>query len=223
VLIGSAAASMLSILYYPDVIHIALIAPVLLVCIAESVQWALNRATSSRGLAMGAAQVLAIGTLVVLVPHMAHNFSTRWRIFHVPHDTAFGRIDFAGPLEPTLIDEIRRLLEEVPGREIYAYPNFSSIYLTAAANNPTRYQFFNALHSPPEHTREVLSILRHRSLPYIVGVTLRMKPRDPVVRYISENYELVALPGLEKIQTLLLYRRKDLLFEVQQEIPSLGD
>jgi hypothetical protein len=136
----------------------------------------------------------------------------RWRLFHVPHDTAFGRIDFASPLEPALTDEVRRLLEDVPDREIYAYPNFSSIYPTAAANNPTPYQFFIASQSPPEHTRAVLSILRQRSLPYIVGVTIFMKPEDPVVRYIFDNYDLVDIPGLDnsKIPLLLLYRRKDL-------------
>jgi hypothetical protein len=161
---------------------------------------------------MGAAQILAIGTLLVLVPHLVRNFATRWRLFHIPHDTAFGRVDFGNPLEPALTDEVRRLLANVPGREIYAYPNFISIYLTAGANNPTPYQFFKASHSPPEHTSAVLSILQERSLPYIVGVTILMTPSDPVVRYIFDNYDLVDIPGLDnsKIPLLLLYRRKDL-------------
>jgi hypothetical protein len=211
VLIVTAAASAVSILYYPDLIHIAFIAPVFLLCIAQTAQWALERV--ARTWAAPVAGLLAVATLLVLVPRLASNYTRAWWLYPVSHDTAFGRLDFSGRFYPALNDEVQRRLEDVPGREIYAYPNFSGIYLTAAANNPTPFQFFIASQSPAEHTRRVLSILHQRSLPYVIGVTLFMKPQDPVVRYIEENYEPVSVPGTEGVDEFpvaFLYRRKDL-------------
>lgn len=211
VLIGCAAASVVSILYYPDLIHIAFIAPVFLVCLAETSQWALER--GMRSWTAPASRILVVALLVVLVPRLVSNYARAWRLHPVSHDTAFGRLDFTGRFYPALNDEVQRRLEDVPGRRIYAYPNFASIYLTAGANNPTPFQYFRAGQSPAEHTRRVLSVLRQQSLPYVIGVTLFMKPRDPVVRYIQENYEPLSLPGMEGVEEFpvaTLFRRKGL-------------
>jgi hypothetical protein len=211
ILLLSAGASIVSILYYPDVIHIAFIAPVLLVCAAEAAEWAL--AQLRHPALAGALGWTAVGaTTLVLGARLDANLKKARSGTPYVHETAFGKVAFAEDWRPIFIDRVREALRDVPSRELFVYANVSSLYLTTGAHNPTPFQFFLARTSPQSQTHTVLEILERRRLPYIVGVPFFMRPDDPVVLYIEANYERVLVPGVKTIgdrQPLELYRRID--------------
>jgi hypothetical protein len=221
VLIVSAGSAALSISYFPDFIHIAFIAPVLLVAAAEALDWllgavetALRRAPrdarhEGRG-SLGFA--VAVALLCVLALHLRANALVMKKQFRYPHDTAFGRIDFPVRWEPIMVDHARALLSQTDSHELFAYPNTSEPYLTTGGRNPTPYQYFFSHVSPKQHVEKVLEILRTGTIPYIVCQGFFLRPKDPVARVILDNYEPVDIPALKEVgelQTLTLYRRKD--------------
>lgn len=215
------AASIASISYYPDVIHIAFISPVFLVCAAEAAEWSLAPLARRRRVANAVAWLSATALIALAVPHLAKTLARARALYPYEHPTAFGTVAFHSRWEPLFVDHVRSLLRRAGTRELFCYPNATSPYLTIGARNPTPYQFFLASFSPPEQTREVLSILRDRRLPYIIGSPLLMRPDDPVVELINREYEIAPIPAIEKSgerASLWLYRRKDLA-----EAPDSGD
>ncbi len=185
VLITAATAAAVSITYYPDVIHIAIIAPVFLVAAAE-----LCAAVAMR---------------------LATNLERARALYPHVHATAFGPVAFHSRWEPLLVEHVRELLRAADTRELFCYPNAVAPYLTIGAINPTRFQNFLAPLFPAAHTAEVLSVLKARDLPYVIGSPLLMRADDPVVAFINERYEVATVPAIEAIgeqPTLWLYRRK---------------
>jgi hypothetical protein len=203
--------SALSIRYYPDVIHIAFIAGMFWVAAAVSLEWILNAVrppARSRRAGVLVAAVLGAGLVLTLVRYA--------RLLHqqypIAHQTAFGRIDFHTRWEPLFIDTARELLAATPSRELFCYPQLSAPYLTTGAHNPTPYQFLLAGVSPQHQIAETLRILETRRVPYVIGTSLAMRSADPIVQYIREHYEPVAIPEmatLGELPMLSLYRRKD--------------
>lgn len=210
VLIGSGAFAALSIWHFPDFIHIGFVAGVYLVAAAEALEWALTFVRPARVAApLGWAMALAI--MAALALHLQRNAALLKEQFPYSHETAFGRVDFAEPTEPVLIDATRALLRQSPSHEIFAYANTSRPYLTTGGRNPTPFQLFYPPISGPEQTRQVLTILKEHGPPYIVACIMFMAPKDPIVRVINQDYELVDLPDTAgRIPIMLLYRRKDL-------------
>lgn len=204
------AASTLSIWYFPDLIHIAFIAPVFLVCAADTLEWLLRWPRAPRfSLALGAAVavVLASG----LGYQLWWNTMTMRHEFTIPHDTAFGRIDFARPWETMFVDALRTLLDDVPRRELFSYPNVTSIYLTAGARNPTPYQYLLARVSPPAQIAEAQRILSARQLPYVVVSPMIFTARDPLAAFITAHYESAPIQEIVdagELPAFWLYRRK---------------
>jgi hypothetical protein len=212
VLILFSVFSALSVWYYPDVIHIAFIAPAFLVCAAELMEWSLTNAIHPPRLARACGWILAVVILVAAVPHLSANVVAARNQFPILHDTEFGTVAFSHRWQPILIDKVRALLDDSPSGDLFCYANVTSPYLMTGGHNPTPFQFFQAFVSPDHHTRRVLSILRERSVPYILGSPFFMRPDDPVVQYIRENYDFVDIPamdGVDEIPTLWLYGRID--------------
>jgi hypothetical protein len=212
ILVLSAAFAAASIWYFPDFIHIAFIAPALLVGVVESLEWALARLPSRAALLTG--RLICAVLVAGLLLHLSRNWARAWDTFSVPHDTAFGRIDYGNRWEPLLVDKARALLATGPSREIFCYPNLASYYLTTGGKNPTPFQHFFAPVFPPADTAAVLATLETRRVPYIVGAFIFMRASDPVARLINTQYEPVDIPALENLgetPAILLYGRKDSL------------
>jgi hypothetical protein len=212
-LLTTVGASALSISYYPDVIHIAFIAPVFLVCAAEASEWALRQLSRLHLGAPAVGRTLAAIATVALAVGMAGNLRTARAKFPYTGDTAFGRVAFAASWQPLFFDYVRERLRAAGTNELFSYPNLSSPYLLCGADNPTPYQYFIATTSPREQTEEVLAILRARDLPYIIGAPIFMRDDDPVVAFIKERYDQIDVPAIEATgqkPTIWLYRRKNL-------------
>jgi len=192
-----AAASVASILYYPDIIHIAFIACVFLICAAAAVDWLLRlwgHETAGANVAVASATA-ALGAVLVML--LIGNLRRAEAQFANSADTAFGRVAFSSRWEPLLVGEVRRHLRDAGSTRLFAYPGPCAMYLLAGADNPTPYQFFHAGKSPAEQTERVLSILRRSDLPYVVGWPIFMRDGDPVVDYIKEHYEKLDLPTVD--------------------------
>jgi len=212
ILVVFGLASIASILYYPDLIHIGFIAPVFLVCAAETIEWTLGLLRHRR-LAGAVGWAVAGGLSLVFALRLAGNLDKAADEFPFEGETAFGRIAFAYDWEPLIIDHVTTLLDRVEGRELFCYANIPSFYLTTDAHNPTPFQFFTAAASPPSQTRDVLDTLERRKPPYILVSVFYTAPKDPVANYIRANYERVDIPTLaarpERVPIELYRRRAD--------------
>jgi hypothetical protein len=206
------AASVLSIWYYPDFIHVAFIGAVLLVCLAESVEWGLRLISQPPWLGRAGGWVVAVSLASALALHLGRNLTRARGEFPIAHDTAFGRVDFSSRWEPLVIDAARALLAQDPTRELFCYPNLASPYLTTGGRNPTPFQHFFARVFPDQHIAQVLETLRARRVPYIIAAYIHLRRGDPIADLIAEEYELVDIPALAmtgEVPLMLLYKRKD--------------
>ena len=200
-------ASMLSITYYPDFIHIAFIAPLFFVLIAEHCD-ALIRGLPLRGAfarALGWAGVL--GLLVFSGIRFERNLQWYRARYGLEHETYFGRVAMQAPFEVELYERLNGLLADVPARALFSYPNGAShLYLTLNAHNPTRFGFFAPGYKGPDQVEEVLATLRAKRLPFIVFSPFPMSPSDPVETFLRESYKPL---GTDTIAERLILRRRD--------------
>ncbi len=203
-----AAASVASIAYYPDFIHIAFIAGVFWVAAVCGLERGLTL-LPHRGLATAARALVGLALAVALVLQ-AYRFAAQVRqAFPVVHDTAFGRVHFPSTLEPAQIDQVRALAAAGALRELFSYPHAASPYLTTGLPNATPYQFLAFGISPRAHIDHALAILRRRRLPYVIGSPFLVRRNDPVMAYIRAHYEMVPLPdGVDGMPSWFLYRRR---------------
>jgi hypothetical protein len=194
---------MASISYFPDFVHIAFIAPLFFVTIAENAEWLV------RALPVAAAVPLRIGgwvaavALLIAAGYRLHDNADRLAAtFPVERDTAFGHIAL-DPLQAELYDKVSALMATVPSRELYCYPIIAHLYLMTDSKNPTPYGFLIPGYSGPDLIQHVVDILAARQPPYVVA--LYLGPNDPIAQYIASHYEpLGDGPAAEQY----IYRRK---------------
>jgi hypothetical protein len=204
---GGAAA--LSVAYLPDFIHLAFIAPVGLLCAAEgldAVGRALERWRGGAVVRTAMASVLA----AVLVIWLARSYSGAHAEFPLSHRTAFGRVDFATPEEIEVVERVRELMAAAPTRELFAYPVYTSLYLTTDTDNPTPNQVLILGHSSLAQMTQAAEVLRARRLPYLFVCHWPGAPREPVIDYIDAAYEPLQ-PGyrLGGIDCAIMRRRRE--------------
>lgn len=210
VLIVFLLTGVLSILYNPDFIHIAFIAPLAFLLAGETIEWGLRR-MRPRALARAAGWIAAVGVAAVLARQVADNTVRRRAQYPISHQTAFGRVDFGQPWEPLLVDRLRAALDTTTSRELFCYPFASAPYLTAGGRNPTPFQHLAPSQSPAWQVEQAVSIVRERQVPYIVVAPVFLTPKDPIGQLIGERYEFVPLGDTpESLPKLWLYARRDL-------------
>jgi hypothetical protein len=197
-------SSIMSILYFPDFIHIAFIASVLFVVLAESVEWAVRLLPASpvlvRACGVAAGVVLALAGAV----HLQRNLVRSREAYRFTRQTAFGRVDLANPVEAALYDRVQALPRDQT-RELFCYPIISHLYLMLDARNPTPYQFVVPGYTAPDQIQDILTILDARQLPYVVALPGLTAPGDPIMAYIERHYAPLATTGADAG----IYRRRD--------------
>jgi hypothetical protein len=189
-----AASSLVSIAYYPDLIHIAFTAPVFFVAIALAMEWAL--ALGPRRLATVGGPLLAFALLGGVAWQFQRTMTRSWREYPVAHDTRFGRIDFRDDTDLVAIDIARTMIEQSPNKEVFCYPSIAAPYLMTGGRNPTPYQYFIPTRlNDPEQFDEILNILEARQVPMVILVPMAGR-QDPFGRYLSEHYDFVPTSGM---------------------------
>jgi len=210
VLIVLSICSACSIWYFPDLIHIGLIAGLFWVAGAVGIEWilqALHPAALSRSAGVVASATLA----ALLVWHLAQHARQVQREYPISHETAFGRVDFETRAQVLLVDRARELLAASPSGELFCYPQLSAPYLTTGGRNPTPYQKAIAGVFPQTHVDRILDTLESRRVPYIIGSPIFGMRNDPVWAYVQDHYEIVPVPGALKdgLPAYFLFGRKD--------------
>ena len=177
--------SAVSILYFPDFIHITFIMPVVLVLAAEMLESLLRRGAPWTG-RVGA--VLITLLLAACGLQMAYNLRRARAEFPFVHETAFGRIALGSQREVVGVDRIRRLLDNVPGRELFIYPGFAAAYLLVGAHNPTRHDLIFPKYQSAEEIEGVIEALERRRPRYIALLRFAVQKDDPIGVYVARHY-----------------------------------
>jgi hypothetical protein len=200
------AFSIFSIVYFPDSIHIAFIAPVFVVTSATMLEWAL------RWLPVGAHRPLAgaIAAAILLSGGVTlyRKLTDLRAAFPVVYQSAFGQIayGFNSP-EPQIWDQLRALLDAGPSRFVYFYPIPGHNYLISGAQNPTRFSLVvPGPYTPPDQIQEIVRDLADKRVPYVVAPPSVAKAGDPIAAFIREHYEPTTEP---QPLARVLWRRKD--------------
>ena len=199
-LVAIAVFSVLSIAYYPDLIHVAFIAPILIVALADALETILEVMSASEW-PRRAAGVLLTAAVVAL---LGRNFFAMRAEYPVAYRSTFGRIDLRDERDVAGLDEVRRLIDATPSREVFAYPGQSFVYLVAGARNPTRFQFFSTRYNTRAQVDEVLEVLAAKQVPYVFSTAMSRDPKDPIRLYIRDHYGRVQLPGSPRFWLLEL-------------------
>jgi hypothetical protein len=205
------SASILSIWYFPSLVHIGFIAAPLTVCAAEGVEWAC-RALRLDG-RRGAAVTTTVGAAVALalVIHLATAAAFLRQMYPVPYESAFGHVDLAAQWQAAVADAVRKRLDHVPGRVLFCYRHLTGLYLLTGGRNPTPYQYLDAQVSPAAQVQTALDILAQKDIPFVVLSIVYVNPGDPIVAFLQDHYRVASEPTVEQLggfPGFLLFERR---------------
>ncbi len=180
--------SAVSIVYLPDFIHVAFIAPVFFIAAAECLEWALAALDRSRR--VGAVTRVAIASCLwaALAFQLGRIFVGMRAMYPTSAVTAFGRIDFSSPKELDFIANTEKLLANSTSREIFSYPVYPALYLITGTRNPTPYQIFIRNYTVADQYEQAIAILESRKVPVIFLFKPFLRDDDPVLRYVRDHY-----------------------------------
>jgi hypothetical protein len=205
VLVVLGAFSIASITYYPDIIHIAFIAPVLLILAAAGIERGLRGLPTAVGVPLGA--VVASILIVACAGWMYRHAAELHELYRVRYASAFGPIDLSHQRQARIFDQLRRVLDATPGRTLFVFPMSYYMYLVVDGRNPTRHAFVvpGTPYTPLEYLQEIVAILDRDRVPYVTIDHGASPGEDPVSRFIRQNYE--PLPKPQPLASVL-WRRK---------------
>jgi hypothetical protein len=192
-----------AILYFPDFVHVAIVAPFSFVVLAGLVHRARTRSALARRGGVGVAFRVAWVALVALVGVKAwRNAALAWQDNPVLTETAFGTI--AGPaFQADALRELRPWLRDAAASpRLYAYPGDAWLYLVLPADNPTPFaSLWLRVHTPEQMETAKQRLAREPTTPVLVN-TFWVKRDDPFVAYVQANYQDVG--GVGRLHRLFL-------------------
>lgn len=194
-LIMFCVASVGSILYFPDFIHIAFIAGAFFITVAETCEWLVTRMQAPLMIRRTAAAAFAGILLFACGTRLQANLARVRADYPFERHTNFGTIVLATALEADLYDVLSELMQGVPSRVLYCYPVIAHLYLMTATHNPTPYGFMNPILMGPDMIQHVLDLLKASRPPYMVAVKHLIRNDDPVFAYIQSAYEPIGGTG----------------------------
>jgi hypothetical protein len=188
-LIVFCVASIGSILYFPDFVHIAFIAGAFFITVAETCEWLAARMQAPLIIRRITAAVFAGLLLYACGVRLQANLVRVHADYPFERHTNFGTIALASALEADLYDVLSELMQGVPSRVLYCYPVIAHLYLMTATHNPTPYGFMNPILMGPDMIQHVLDLLKASRPPYVVALKHLTHKEDPVFAYIQSAYE----------------------------------
>jgi len=198
-LLGVSGLAVASVWYYRDFIHVAFVAPILLVAAAEAITALLPP--------RGASAVVAAAVLIFALSHAARVRAARAAAHPVRHQTAFGEIAFQKSEHARLVDRLRALAADAGSDELFSYPTNARFYLLTGLRNPTRYSLLQPGYSSPEAFAEVTRTLEARRTPLVLVTAPFLKADDPFLAWLQAHYTRLEDPDVELATGLVVYRR----------------
>lgn len=193
-LVAVCGASALSILYMPDFIHVGFIAGMFFVFAAETVEASLAWIGGDGIAARLCAAALSVLLLTVLGMKAWSNLALTRRQHPISYETAFGRIDLENEWHRDMIARTNAFLKSTDSRQMFAYPVFTSLYLTSGGKNATRFQILLHKYNSPEHQAEVLKDLETKQVPLVVVCERFVPADDAIVHYVHQHYRVLYDP-----------------------------
>jgi len=191
-LAGFSIATALTVFNRPDFIHLAFIFAVFLVFCIETVEWGLVRIAGSGSIPSGLGSALALVLVLAMGLHLSRNLTRARATYAHSWETEFGRVDFASQHIGELFERVHTALDAAPTRELFCYPVYASLYLTANGHNPTPHEIMFPGYKTPEQFAETLDILERRQVRNIVIRHRLLDPEtDPIYEYVRRNYRCV--------------------------------
>lgn len=206
-----AVCSAYSILYFPDFIHIATIAPFPLVVVAGLVQRAGTALAAFGDSRLTAAWRLggALVAVAVVATGVRELREARTSApMRVP--TAFGTIALDEGAANILRD-VRAAInpdgKQTP--KLFAYPSDAWLYLTLPADNPTPFSLMMAKYNTPAQFDQAIAELRRNPDSFALVRWPLLAPHDPIYTVLRREREMIQnvgdpVPGT-KVHGLLLY------------------
>ncbi len=190
----SAAAA---ITYYPDVIHVAFVAPFALVVIAGMVY---RVRTAFAFMATPAARQVVrlawIALLAIVLVKGWRNAGRAWSENPVLYETAFGTL--AGwELRAIALRELRQQLAPDPSAPppLFAYQADAWLYLALPADNPTPFAQLRPVYNSPAQIQQAIDRLERHPRARVVVNVLGPEPGDPFMAYLREHFRDVGGAG----------------------------
>ena len=180
-----AAAMSASILYFPDYIHVAFIAPFLLVVAARVFHGLLGRLQWAR--------VALVGLLLIALGIKgSENLARAWAAAPERVATPIGTLRL-GPGQRALLDVVRNVVGTARPA-LFSYPGDAWLYLVVPAENPTPYSLLLPRYNSAEQYADAIAAIERRHTPYLVLLSAMIPDDDPILRYAREHFEPVATP-----------------------------
>jgi hypothetical protein len=185
-----------AVMYYPDVIHVAFVAPFSFAVMAGMIHRARRAPAFMRRPAGEWMAGLALCALLAIVCGKAwSNLARAWRENPVLYETAFGTL--AGwPQRAAALRELQAKLD-ADGRtpRVFAYQSDAWLYLALPAENPTPFALLLPSYNTAEQIQEAIDRLERDPEARVVVNVLGPQPGDPVMAYLKDHFQEVASAG----------------------------
>jgi len=183
------------ILYLPDFIHVAFIAPFFLIVTAALVDRlrSLSVWNRPRFLRMAPPAALIV-VCAVLLSKGRMNLQNAWRQVPERFETAVGELDSTTPMREAF-QTVRVVLATTPSshKTLFSYPADAWFYLAVPADNPTPFDLLLRGYNTPEQFREAAAALReHPPDGLVVSAVSASLRRYPELDAVLRDYQLAA-------------------------------
>jgi len=199
---GLAVAMSVSILYYPDFIHVAFIAPFVLL-VAARLAHALRslRVWERRPLAAAVPRLVLIIVVLATMAKGWANLAYAWSQAPEQFESAMGPLR-GDAEERHLLEAVQQVLSQRPAnqRSLFSYPADAWLYLAAPADNPTAFALLLPGYNTPEQFRAARAALMQRPVDcLVVNTAVGRGDPDPVNSLESGRYRRVATVGAYEV------------------------
>jgi|TARA_R110002072_G_scaffold221373_1_gene378499 hypothetical protein len=170
---------------FPDLTHLAMIMPVLLIVAGELLTSVLGIAGRRGRLAQTA---LALALIVACTVQLQRNYAGALTQYPIQHYTQFGWLPFGKQSEVAVVEWVKGEVEKSLGGDLLCYPGWSAIYLMTGAHNPTRHGLIFPGYQSEEEIQDVIETLEQKRVEHVLLVRSFIRPDDPVDAYVAQHY-----------------------------------
>jgi hypothetical protein len=192
-----AVCAALAIFYYPDVIHVAFVAPFSFVVIAGMVHRLRTRPGVRRiPAAPWLARLAFVALLAAIALKAQRNVDLAWKMNPVLFDTAFGTLAGWGDRADSLRD-LRAALGAGADHPppVFVYQSEAWLYLTLPADNPTPFAYLRPGYNTAAQIQDAIAALERAPAARVVVNAVMPLPGDPFMAYLTEHFRRVGGAG----------------------------
>jgi hypothetical protein len=191
----------ISILYYPDFIHVAFVAPFGLIVAASLVHRLLRSEIWRRSPVLAPAPAIALVALLIAVGVQAQrNLALAWRSAPEKFDSAMGWLR-GSAADRDLLQGVRQLMSGAAPHErtLLSYPPEPWLFLAVPADNPMPFSLLHPGYNSPEQFGAAVAALEQRPPNYLVVTVPGFRREDPVLRGQLERFREVRRIGVYRL------------------------